>query len=641
MNKEKKDQLADIRDQIALTDFAPKAFEQFPAKVAILTPDFRIAWMNEELREAIGSERMGEKCFKVYQNNPEKCKDCPLSQPPQKGATQKVICEGALENRIIEFAHKSISIGKNQFILEVWNDITERREAEHELSWLATFPEKNPTPILEWDSELNLTYTNPAAKDYVSLGTGKHPLTPDNFASIVESMKNNNERRRIQELRRQDKVFSEYIYLLPEESVVRLYAHDITSRKKFESRYHQSKRDLVLLTRCNELLIRAKDEKALLNDVCEAIVQIGGYCLAWVGFANHDEQKSVNPVAQSGFDRGYLDKIHISWSEKQTGQGPTGKAIRTNKPQTAHIMSDSDYGPWKEEAIDRGYASSIALPLSQEEGIYGALNIYSTDPDAFDKKEIDILSELADDLAFGIKSIRESEKRRSLENELQHLSKHLLNAREEERNRISRELHDELGQLITAIIISLSDYRSKEESAVDPAAKNKLGEIEDMIETLDNKVRDLAVDIRPPSMEELGLIPTLESDLEEIEKTHDVQTTLTSDKIESVFDPDEEIHVYRLIQEAVTNSLKHGEPDNISIKVDKANDSIKLTIHDDGKGFDVAEVAGTRESRERLGIIGMRERVNSLSGSIDIDSTPGEGTTVRAQIPYDTQNELN
>ncbi|MFP4647010.1 MAG: hypothetical protein ACLFN4_05235, partial [Candidatus Acetothermia bacterium] len=315
MNQEEKYQFI---EEIPSTEFAITAFEQFPAKVALLTPDLRISWMNNELKEVIGPESKGKKCFKVYQNNLEKCKECPLSGPPAEGETQRIICEGALKGRIIHFTHRAISIDEKSYILEVWKDITDRREAEKRASHLATFPEKNPTPILEWDSEFNLTYTNSAAEEYASLGTPEHPLRPKNLEDIVRSMKASNERRQVQELKYEGKVFSEYIYFFPDESVTRLYAHDITTRKKIESKYYQSKRNLILLTRSNQILIRAGDEEKLLNDICHAIVQIGGYCLAWVGYAKHDEKKSVKVVAQSGFSQGYLESVDITWSMNDT-----------------------------------------------------------------------------------------------------------------------------------------------------------------------------------------------------------------------------------------------------------------------------------------------------------------------------------
>jgi signal transduction histidine kinase len=452
-------------------------------------------------------------------------------------------------------------------------------------------------------------------------------------------MKRGDEDSKIKELTYEDKVFSEHIYYLPEESSIRMYAHDITSRKRLESKYHQSRRDLVLLSRCNQLLVRASSEDELLEDVCEAIVQIGGYCLAWVGYAREDEDKSVEPVAQSGFNRGYLDGIDLTWAGDDLGQGPTGRAIRTGKPQTTHVLSDPDYEPWREEANHRGYASSIALPLVHEDTTYGTLNIYSTDPEAFEEKdEIELLSDLAKDLTFGIASIRERERRRSMEKELKDLSDHLLKARENERSRISRELHDELGQLTSTLIFSLRDYQNQESPQCDPGASDKIEEITNMVEMLDDKVKDLAVEIRPPSMQEFGLIPSLEEELEEMENHHRVDVDLAADEIDHLLDSEDQVHLYRTIQEAITNAIRHGNPNIISVRIAKEDSRINVTVTDDGSGFDTEEVLGSRETRSRLGLIGMRERVRSISGDLTVESTPGKGTTIELRIPIDEED---
>jgi PAS domain S-box-containing protein len=182
---------------------------------------------------------------------------------------------------------------------------------------------------------------------------------------------------------------------------------DISQRRQDESRLRHLNRALQTLSRTNHVLVHARDEDDLLNAICRTIVETGGYRLAWVGFAQYDDARSVKPVAQFGFEEGYLDTLRISWQDDQYGRGPTGNAIRTGKPSIARdIHNDSRYAPWREQAIQRGYASSIALPLAFNGTVIGALNIYSAEPDAFDEEEIGLLQELASDVAFGIHNQR-------------------------------------------------------------------------------------------------------------------------------------------------------------------------------------------------------------------------------------------
>jgi len=129
--------------------------------------------------------------------------------------------------------------------------------------------------------------------------------------------------------------------------------------------------------------------------------------LVWIGFAEDDEQKSVRPVASAGFDQGYLADLHITWSDTERGQEPTGTAIRTRKPaRCTNMLTDLQFAPWCEAARQRGYASSLVLPLISGDKAFGALNIYSKEPDGFPPEEEKLLVELAGDLAYGITTLR-------------------------------------------------------------------------------------------------------------------------------------------------------------------------------------------------------------------------------------------
>jgi len=204
---------------------------------------------------------------------------------------------------------------------------------------------------------------------------------------------------------------------------------DITKRKRAEEELQKVNRTLKMLSECNQAVVRATDEVELLRQVCQIIVEVGGYHLAWIGFAEQDREKTVRPVAQAGYEKGYLKKVKVSWSDTELGHGPTGVAIRTGKLSIAkNITSDPKYAPWREEALKRGYASSIALPLIAEGRAFGALNIYSVEPDAFDEEEVSLLMELVSDLAFGVEMLRTRAERRRAEEELQQASERLRKA---------------------------------------------------------------------------------------------------------------------------------------------------------------------------------------------------------------------
>jgi PAS domain S-box-containing protein len=139
-----------------------------------------------------------------------------------------------------------------------------------------------------------------------------------------------------------------------------------------------------------------------------------------VGLAEADKAKSVRPVAQAGYEDGYLDTVKITWDESEYGQGPTSTAIRTGRHVIARdILKDPAFTPWREAAIKRGFASSIALPLIFRGKILGALMIYASEPDAFDETEVELLLELSGDMAYGMSALRTSIEHKRIEKALQ------------------------------------------------------------------------------------------------------------------------------------------------------------------------------------------------------------------------------
>jgi PAS domain S-box-containing protein len=182
---------------------------------------------------------------------------------------------------------------------------------------------------------------------------------------------------------------------------------DITGFKQAQDSLTRSNRALKVISACNDTLVRATEEGTLLKDICRVIVNLGGYRLAWVGFARDDAKKTVLPVAQAGYDAGFLQSVKITWGEDESGTGPTGTAIRTGQPDVLReISTDPRYALWRVDAMERGYASLLSLPLAAGDKVFGALGIYAAEADAFNPEEIDLLTELSKDLAYGVTALR-------------------------------------------------------------------------------------------------------------------------------------------------------------------------------------------------------------------------------------------
>jgi PAS domain S-box-containing protein len=184
-------------------------------------------------------------------------------------------------------------------------------------------------------------------------------------------------------------------------------ARDITERKQKEKQLEQLNRTLRALSNSNQALMRADDEAAYLRDVCKIVTEDCGHAMVWIGLAENDEARSIRPVAHAGFDDGYLETLQLSWADSERGRGPTGMAIRTGQVCVCRDMqTDPDFLPWRDEAVRRGYTSSLALPLASAGRPFGALTIYSRQSDPFSADELRLLRELADDLAYGVSILR-------------------------------------------------------------------------------------------------------------------------------------------------------------------------------------------------------------------------------------------
>ncbi len=182
----------------------------------------------------------------------------------------------------------------------------------------------------------------------------------------------------------------------------------VTERNAAWENLRKVNRTLKTLSSGNEVLVRASDEIALLEEMCRVVVDAGGYRVAWVGYAQQDELKSVRPMAHHGIEADRLWQLRFSWAEDEFGRGPTGAAIRSGEPQLiADAYTDPRFAPWHAEALACGCASILALPLLDGAGqAFGALTIDAGETNAFDEEEMRLLLELANDLAYGIVSLR-------------------------------------------------------------------------------------------------------------------------------------------------------------------------------------------------------------------------------------------
>ncbi|HUY84275.1 MAG TPA: PAS domain S-box protein, partial [Steroidobacteraceae bacterium] len=191
---------------------------------------------------------------------------------------------------------------------------------------------------------------------------------------------------------------------------------DVTEARRTESELARASRALEMLSRCNEALMRLTEERALLDEICRIGVEVGGYRMASVLYARDDADKTITPIAYAGHEAGYFSNIRISWSTAiAEGRGPVGCAVRAGRAVVVPDMAaDPDFALWAPAALARGYRSVVALPLKSGERVFGAFCLYSGEVRSFPPKEVELLHELASDLAFGIAGLRVKDERQLL-----------------------------------------------------------------------------------------------------------------------------------------------------------------------------------------------------------------------------------
>ena len=195
---------------------------------------------------------------------------------------------------------------------------------------------------------------------------------------------------------------------------------DVHDLKVAELEISRINRALKMLSSCNEALIRAKGESDLLTEVCKVVVEVGGYRMAWIGYTKDDEARSVTPMAHAGVEEGYLAEVNVTWNQNEPlGRGPVGQAIRSNTAVVHDdVAVDSEFAPWLPFAQARGYRGNICLPLRDATHTFGVLGLYSAGVSQTSAEELRLLQQMADDLAFGIGSVRADADRSHLEAQL-------------------------------------------------------------------------------------------------------------------------------------------------------------------------------------------------------------------------------
>lgn len=511
----------------------------------------------------------------------------------------------------------------------------------------------------------------------------------------------------------------------------------------------------------NHMTIHATDESQLYEQACQIAGEIGGFKLAWIGSIN--EEKGVVEVAcKGGDDQGYLNGLSPIPVSTNGAEGPLQKMLRIQDFILFNdIAEDPLMKPWAENALARGFRSSILLPVKRFGKITNSLHLYSDELNPFDDEEIRLLLQMASNISFALDKLEGRRLRHIAEErirnekllsdsiinsmpgifylydregkfvrwnknfetvsgyttgevsnmhpldffsgkhrevlkdkinnvfdsgyddviapfaskdghtipyhfngrkivfdgvdyligmgldisarvkaeealmerteEIQTLTAHLQNIREEERSQIALEIHDVLGQQLTALKMDAAWLKKKstENKTAPERIETMLKLIDDTIKT----VRRIASDLRPGILEDMGLVAALEWQGTEFQKNTGLTLDFTGDNCAQEPDKKLSINVFRVYQETLTNIARHAEAKHVDTRFHCDADRLQLIVKDDGKGINLKNV-GVQKS---LGLIGMRERARLFGGEVSIANNTPHGTVITLDIPLNSK----
>lgn len=299
-------------------------------------------------------------------------------------------------------------------------------------------------------------------------------------------------------------------------------------------------------------------------------------------------------------------------------------------PEIVHGLSEPWYACPLEEAVRKGEAVEREA-LDQKSGRWIRSGIYPTGKLTPDGSRIlfHMVSDITD------RKEAEGQLQASRE-QLRSLSAHLESVREAERKNMAREIHDELGQILTALKIDLSSLAkgSAEEQQLPLGNLKSMNELVDMaMETVDR----ISMELRPPILDDLGIGVALEWQAQDFSKRTNIRCEFISKPKDIVLDPDRSTALFRIFQEALTNVARHSNASKVKAVLTKETDRIVLTIKDNGKGIEKKQI----DDPKAFGVIGMKERAHFLGGEIRFNSAPGRGTSITVTIPLTRQENLD
>ena len=309
---------------------------------------------------------------------------------------------------------------------------------------------------------------------------------------------------------------------------------------------------------------------------------------------------------------------------------PAAKDLLSGRPHVAPDLASQLDFPAMRLVYAQGYRSSMALPLHGSDGISGMLGLLWRRPGGLNVAQVPLLGQVADALALAVEKSRLFEQVSAAHKRLQTLAKRLIEVQETERRHIARELHDEIGQHLTGINLLLG---AVEHLSVEGAVA-RLKEVRALVDGLIARVRDVSLDLRPAMLDDFGVLTALSWLFGRYTAQTGITVAFKQRALQQRFTAEQETAMYRIVQEALTNVARHADVGSVNVDAWADGDILGVSITDQGAGFDVDAVLANGMTG---GLAGLRERAMLLGGRLTVESKPGAGTRLIAELPLSSE----
>ncbi len=417
-------------------------------------------------------------------------------------------------------------------------------------------------------------------------------------------------------------------------------ARDITARRQAEDLLQRMNRSLRVLSSCTMTHTEVVDEASYLKAVCRSVVEVGGYVMAWVGYARNDEDKTVRVMAAVGRLEGYLEQAKVSWDAlRPEGQGPTGTAIRTGQTQVNQRWdSNPRLTPWRQAAADRGFGSSVAIPLFMDRQCVGALNLYANEPDAFDAAEVPPLEELARHVSVAIESLRARQQRDVAEAASRAKSAFLAN--------MSHEIRTPLNAIIGLNYLLRRDGVRPEQAAridkIDAAGQHLLAIVNDVLDL--SKIEAGRVQLESTNFHLSSILDSVHSILAESARAKGLTIEVDGSGV-PVWLRGDPTRLRQALLNYAGNAVKFTDKGRIALRAKLLNEEgpvlqVRFSVEDSGIGipadqlprlfraFEQAEAGTSRRfGGTGLGLSITQRLAQLMGGECGVESRPGAGST--------------